>query len=74
MKQYSLLGVDGNAFAVIGYVVNAMHECGKSKKETELYFAAAKNSDYNHLLSVSADMIRLLNHEQLKQNEKCENN
>ena len=27
MEQFDLVGVDGNAFSVMGYVINAMRKC-----------------------------------------------
>ena len=35
-KHYDLVGIDGNAFNVMGYVRRAMKECGFSKDEIEL--------------------------------------
>lgn len=60
-KHYSLDGVDGNAFSIMAYVTKAMRECGKTKEERDAYLADAKSSDYDHLLSVSLDMVEQLN-------------
>ena len=60
-KNYSLVGVDGNAFAVMGYVRNAMRESGMSKQQIDEYMSDATSGDYNHLLNVSAHMIETLN-------------
>lgn len=60
---YSLLGIDGNPYYVMGYVSKAMKESGKSKAGREAYFADAMSSDYNHLLDVSLRMVDLLNRE-----------
>lgn len=57
MKHFDLVGVDGNAFAVVGYVVRAMKKCKLTKAEIDSYTKDAMSSDYNHLLSVSLDMI-----------------
>lgn len=40
----SLVGVDGNAFAIMGYVVRAMKECGKTTDEVSEYMKQAKSS------------------------------
>ena len=56
-KHYDLVGIDGNAFNVMGYVRRAMKECGFSKDEIEAYTKDATSSDYNHLLVVSMDII-----------------
>jgi hypothetical protein len=56
-KHYSLIGVDGNAFCIMGYVRNAMKETGYTRLEIEDYTKDATSSDYNHLLMVSAKQI-----------------
>ena len=62
MKQkYNLVGIDGNAYSVMGYVIKAMKREGFSKSEIADYQADAKSDDYNHLLSVSAEMIEKCN-------------
>ena len=63
MEKYSLLGVNGNAYAVMGYVVRAMKECGKSEEERTKYQEDATSSDYRHLLHVSDQMCDQLNTE-----------
>ena len=62
-RNYSLVGVDGNAYAVLGYVKRAMKECGKSKDEQKAYMDLAMSGDYDNLLMVSIDMIEELNEE-----------
>lgn len=59
--MYSLVVVDGNAFAIMGYVVRAMKECGKTTDDVSEYKKQAKSSDYHHLVIVSADMCDELN-------------
>ena len=62
MKQkYNLVGIDGNAYSVMGYVIKAMKRERFSKSEIDDYQADAKSGDYNHLLSVSAEMIEKCN-------------
>ena len=56
-RKYNLVGIDGNAFSVMGYVRNAMRECHFTPAEREAYSKDAMSSDYNHLLVVSMDMI-----------------
>ena len=56
-KKYSLIGINGNAFCVMGYVSLAMQEVGMSKEEINQYILNAMSSNYDHLLSVSFDMI-----------------
>lgn len=64
--KYTLVGVDGNAYVVMGYVKGAMREVGMSQGEREAYVADATSDDYKHLLYVSMDMLD-------KCNERLEN-
>lgn len=59
--KYTLVGCDGNAFAVMGYVTNAMKKEGKSQSEIRAYRTNAMASDYNNLLSVSMEVLDELN-------------
>jgi len=61
MKPYSLIGVDGNAFSVMGYVRDAMRRNGFSKTDIDNYTKDAMSDDYNHLLVVSMDKIEEVN-------------
>lgn len=63
MKAFTLVGVDGNAYSVMGYVTNAMRQAGMSKEERDAYLKDAMSSDYNHLLVVSMEMIDKVNEE-----------
>lgn len=63
-KEYTLIGVDGNAFAIMGYVVRAMKLEHKIKDEIDAYIRDAKSSDYTHLIAVSMDMCEELNNRQ----------
>ena len=62
-ERYTLVGVDGNAFAVMGYVRRAMKRCRKTGAEIDAYSKDAMSSDYNHLIAVSIEMIDKLNEE-----------
>lgn len=61
--KYNLVGINGNAFSVIGYVVNAMKEQHHTTEEIKNYKKDAMSSDYNHLLTVSIEMIDKCNEE-----------
>lgn len=61
MKAYTLVGVDGNAFAVMGYVRSAMKHAKMTKEDIDAYTKDATSSDYNHLLVVSCEMIDKVN-------------
>ena len=71
-KEFTLVGVDGNAFSVMGYVLRCMKTCKKSLEEQHNYTADAMSSDYNHLLAVSCEMIDKLNEERNSKSEMCE--
>ena len=62
-KKYPLVDVDGNAFAIMSYVCNAMRKEGKSNEEIDGYLLDAQSSDYHHLLEVSVEMCEKLNEE-----------
>ena len=55
--KYDLVGVDGNAYSVMAYVLRAMKECKMSKEEQSDYQTKAMSGDYNNLLAVSVEMI-----------------
>ena len=57
MEKYCLVGVDGNAYAVMGYVSLAMQETGFTKDEITAYQHEAMSGDYNNLLCVSMEYI-----------------
>jgi hypothetical protein len=57
----NLVGIDGNAHCIMGYVSNAIQECGKSDEERAAYYKDATSSNYDHLLGVSVRMVDHLN-------------
>lgn len=61
MKAYTLAGVDGNAYAIMGYVRTAMKRAKMTKEDIDAYIKDATSSDYNHLLVVSCEMIDKVN-------------
>lgn len=72
MKAYSLVGIDGNAYSIMGYTVKAMQAaCKQVRNGSALqkfgsvaqtaYRAEATSSDYNHLIRVSVDMLDRVN-------------
>nr|DAJ55765.1 MAG TPA: hypothetical protein [Caudoviricetes sp.] len=46
-----LVGLDGNAFSIIGRCLTAMRKAGLSKEEREVFRKEATNGDYDHLLA-----------------------
>ena len=61
MKAYTLVGVDGNAFSIMGYVRSAMKRAQMTSQDIDAYTKDATSSDYNHLLAVSCKMIDKVN-------------
>lgn len=61
MKAYTLVGVDGNAFAIMGYVRSAMKSAKMTSQDIDAYTKDATSSDYDHLLVVSCKMIDKVN-------------
>ena len=45
-----LVGMDGNAFAIMGRVDMALRRGGVSKEEREVYLTESRSGDYNNLL------------------------
>lgn len=48
-----LVGLDGNAFAIMGAMRRALREAGNSPEVVESYLQAAQSGDYNNLLQVT---------------------
>ena len=60
-KEYSLIGIDGNAFSIMGYVQRAMKEVNLKETEMQKYRNDAMSSDYNNLLRISQIAIEKCN-------------
>ncbi len=56
-EEYTLVGVNGNAFAVMGYVSRAMKKEGFSREEIDAYHERATSGNYNNLLRESIEMV-----------------
>ena len=61
MKAYTLVGVGGNAYSIMGYVRSAMKRAQMTSQDIDAYTKDARSSDYNHLLVVSCEMIDKVN-------------
>lgn len=61
MKAYTLIGINGNAYSIMSYVRDAMHDANMTNKDIDAYVKDATSSDYNHLLAVSCEMIDKVN-------------
>ena len=58
--KYSLIGVDGNAFAVMGYTARALKREGLRDKVDPMY-KEATSGDYSNLLCVCMEYIDMAN-------------
>ena len=61
MKAYTLIGINGNAYSIMGYVRNAMDDAKMTNDDIDAYVKDATSSDYDHLLAVSCEMIDRVN-------------
>lgn len=61
MKAYTLIGVNGNAFAIMAYTASAMKAAKFSKDEIDQMHTEAKSGDYWHLIAVCDSYIDAVN-------------
>lgn len=61
MKAYTLIGINGNAYSIMDYVIDAMHDANMTNDDIDAYIKDATSYDYNHLLAVSCEMIDRVN-------------
>ena len=57
MKAFTLVGVDGNAFSIMSYTINAMKQAGFSNSEISAYQHDCMSNDYDSLIAKSMGMI-----------------
>ena len=60
MARYDLVGVDGNAFSIMGYTANALKETGHRNLVPQMR-EEAMSGDYNNLLCVCIKYIDIAN-------------
>lgn len=60
MSRFTLVGVDGNAFSVMGYTANCMKQAGLKDKIEEMY-DKAKSGDYYNLIAVCDEYVQMAN-------------
>lgn len=58
--KYSLIGVDGNAFAIMGYTAKALRREGLNNLIDKMR-SRAMSGDYNNLIYVCAKYVDLAN-------------
>jgi hypothetical protein len=63
MSKYAvsvqLSGNDGNAFAIMGAVKSALKKAGASKEEIEQYLIDSMSGDYDNLLRVAMEWVKV---------------
>jgi len=57
--RVSLIGQDGNAFAVMGAVQRALRKAGAPKEEINQYLKEAMSGDYDNLLRTTMDWVEV---------------
>ena len=60
-RNYSLVGQDGNAYALMGSVKKAMKECGRTNEQIAEVMTNAMSGDYNNLIVVLDAELQKLN-------------
>ena len=55
----TLVGEDGNAFAILGRVLKDLKQHGVSKEEIEEFKKEAMSGDYDHLLQTVMDWVNV---------------
>lgn len=60
MAKYTLIGVDGNAFAIMGYTARALRETG-NKDLVKKMQEEATAGDYNNLICVCDKYVDIAN-------------
>ena len=54
-----LIGQDGNAFAVMGSIKQALKSTGADKEYIDQYICEATSGDYDHLLAISMEYVNV---------------
>jgi len=60
MAKYTLIGVDGNAFAIMGYTSRALKREGLADKVQEMHDRAT-SGDYCNLIAVCDEYVDMAN-------------
>ncbi|MBR5948189.1 MAG: hypothetical protein IKZ82_06020 [Clostridia bacterium] len=59
-ERFTLVGVDGNAFAIMGYTSRVLKRAGLRDKVDEMH-ARATSGDYNNLIAVCDEYVEMAN-------------
>ena len=60
MDAFTLVGIDGNAYSVMGYTARALKTAGLRDKVEEMH-KRAMSGDYNNLLCVCMEYVDMAN-------------
>ena len=60
MAKYTLVGVDGNAYSIMGYTSRALKNEGLRDKVDEM-FSRATSGDYYNLIAVCNEYVQMAN-------------
>ena len=60
MSKYDLVGIDGNAFCIIGYTAKALRQEGLSNLVDEMQ-KKAMSGDYYNLIAVCDEYLEMAN-------------
>lgn len=60
MAKFTLVGVDGNAFSIIGYTARALRKAGLKDMIPHME-SEATSGDYNHLIATCDRYIEIAN-------------
>ena len=60
MEKYTLVGVDGNAFSIMGYTAKALKKEGLRDLVDQMH-EEAMSSDYNNLVAVCMKYVDMAN-------------
>jgi hypothetical protein len=55
--QVQLVGLDGNAYSIMGRVSAALKEAGVAKEEIDKYYAESTSGDYDHLIRTATEWV-----------------
>jgi hypothetical protein len=70
--KMQLVGIDGNAFSIMGAFKSAARNQGWSQEEIKSVLAEAMKGDYNHLLATIATNVDDSDFDDIEDEEGCE--
>ena len=59
--MYSLVGINGNAFSIMGYVTRVMKANHYSKEQMDEYVNKAMSGNYDNVIQTSLKELEILN-------------